>query len=311
MKRKIIPYVCNDPKRSNIELFQKYCWNRLTGVDMLFSMISLFSGIILFIFSVISIYYYFCDMRLSTQLFQMLINSPAQISLLICVFCALIIIPQNHSHAANRKLFVFPPLGMALILCAMSTFKEFIQSDPTTIFTCFVIVCGLGYTLIYIGIKALRTVICEYALSMNELLSTYEYNSDSDHTGIAVVINTKRLADFSYAEALDPLLSSLSKLRKEPYRIYFCFTKNEVEKVITNPQVINLWIFGHGSRGGVDVADGPFYYDSLKDRDIPKTSSSIIVTAGLMNTTTLPWSISSWMKTIERDQPTQEHKTAA
>ncbi|HJK66198.1 MAG TPA: hypothetical protein O0X26_06655, partial [Methanocorpusculum sp.] len=66
------------------------------------------------------------------------------------------------------------------------------------------------------------------------------------------------------------LAEGFFKIKKEPYRIYCCFTKNEVEKVITNPQVINLWIFGHGSRGGVDVADGPFYYDSLKDRDIPK-----------------------------------------
>ena len=97
----------------------------------------------------------------------------------------------------------------------------------------------------------------------------YEYNSDSEHTAIIIPHNTARHLDFSGTEAF--YLSSLLMSHEiEPFRIYFCTSSDEAANLITNQNLINLWIFGHGAHGRVDLTGGQLFYESFIGKDIPK-----------------------------------------
>lgn len=270
MRKEIEQYICKNPEYSNILAFQNFCKKRLLGIDMLFSIVNLLLGGNLIIFSVRWIYYDHLAPNLSDQQFHILLQSPIQLVSLVWLFCTLLILPHGKWKSSNLKFFVMPTLLTALTFSIYSYSIESILLDHKIMFWCVSAICVLGSVYTAISLISLETIINEYNKSKKDILSTYEYNSEQQHTGIIIPINSKRLAESSSAEAQDPLVKTLFKLKAYPYRVYFCFTKNEVEKVITDPQIINLWIFGHGSRGSVDVADGPFYYDSLKYRDIPK-----------------------------------------
>ena len=97
----------------------------------------------------------------------------------------------------------------------------------------------------------------------------YEYCSDGKHTGIIIPHNTARYLDFSGTEAFY-LASQLMKYNIEPFRIYFCTTAEEATDLIVNKNLINLWIFGHGAHGRVDLTGEPLFYESFIGKDISK-----------------------------------------
>ena len=97
----------------------------------------------------------------------------------------------------------------------------------------------------------------------------YEYNSDSEHTAIIIPHNTARHLDFSGTEAFY-LTSQLIKHNIEPFRVYFCTYADEVAEIISNKDILNLWIFGHGAHGRVDLTGGYLFYESFIGKDIPK-----------------------------------------
>lgn len=126
-----------------------------------------------------------------------------------------------------------------------------------------------GCMMIAFSILYLITGFKSVYVRKRKLSLIYEYNSDKTHTGIIIPHNTKRVYDCSGMDAL--YLAELLVLNKtEPFRIYFCDTMLEAVQVIANPEICNLWIFGHGSKGGVALTDGVLYYDTLLDKNIEK-----------------------------------------
>ncbi|MDV0441729.1 hypothetical protein [Methanorbis furvi] len=267
MTKEIKTYICNYPYHSNILAFQNFCKRRVFGIDLLCGIgLSLVGGAILLIF----ISGVFFSSQSLEQILQIALSPPIQFISLLWLLCMLFVIICEKKHWANFKFYIIFPLITALLASIYYLYPTQILSNWWYLNICLSGLLLCGGVMFAIGLLSSYSVIEGHLIAKKILTSLDEYHSHHPHTGILIPINILRLADFSSIEGISPLAEGFFKSKKEPYRIYFCFTKNEVARVIEDSNVINLWIFGHGSRGGVDVNDGPFYYDSLKNSNIPK-----------------------------------------
>ena len=85
--------------------------------------------------------------------------------------------------------------------------------------------------------------------------------STTEHTAVIFPHNKNRPADGGDGVALK-LLEGLEKY-KEEFQIYFCLTSEEMIRVLTNPLVKRIWVFGHGKKGGCSLTDGLFTYSEF------------------------------------------------
>jgi len=93
---------------------------------------------------------------------------------------------------------------------------------------------------------------------------TYTFDQKSDHVDIIIVIYTgiywyKNIAVF--CSGFDILLS---KLVCKSYNIYLCYTRDDVKRVISNPDNKKIWIFGHGRKYRLEFGDEFLYYEEMK-----------------------------------------------
>ena len=260
---------CASPEQSNIEAYQNFCKKRLFGIDMLCSILFTLIGTICSTLIILPLFQ--TTPQPIGQIFQIIYTSPVQLILVLWMFCILgTILMGKKWHRANFKFYVTVPLILLFLTSILDTYPTQLLSNSVYTSIWISLFLAFGMLSMIVGGTSIYYIVHGYSTAKSTLPHIYEHQAESHHTGILIPVNPMRLADFSSIEGISHLAEGFFKIKKEPYRIYCCFTKNEVEKVITNPQAINLWIFGHGSRGGVDVADGPFYYDSLAERDIPK-----------------------------------------
>ena len=128
---------------------------------------------------------------------------------------------------------------------------------------------GFGFSLILYAavlfVSGIKLISCRKKI----IQKSYEYKSLGNHTGLIIPHNNARHLDFSGTEAFY-LASQLIKHDLEPFRVYFCLTADEAANLITNKNLINLWIFGHGAHGRVDLTGGQLFYESFIGKDIPK-----------------------------------------
>jgi len=108
------------------------------------------------------------------------------------------------------------------------------------------------------------------------IASHYSYNASQEHTAVILPHDSKRMFDGSDSAAAY-LLKKLEG--REAYQVYFCPTEMDILNVLLNPNIQGVWIFGHGSKDGVDVTDEPCVYSKLMTeltdsgpilRDVPK-----------------------------------------
>ena len=58
-------------------------------------------------------------------------------------------------------------------------------------------------------------------------------------------------------------LIKVLKRYNENFQIYLCLYEDNIVKVLTNPYVKRIWIFGHGERGGFKLTDKFFSYENF------------------------------------------------
>lgn len=50
-----------------------------------------------------------------------------------------------------------------------------------------------------------------------------------------------------------------------PYKLYHCYDLNTFEGIVRNQKAVNLWIFGHGSRGSISCGNQSIRYKKLRN----------------------------------------------
>lgn len=68
-----------------------------------------------------------------------------------------------------------------------------------------------------------------------------------------------------FTNGIDLIIYSI-KNKRQLLRVYECFTPEDAKKIILNPNVKNLWIFGHGDVDTLDFGkNGILHYWIFKD----------------------------------------------
>lgn len=76
-----------------------------------------------------------------------------------------------------------------------------------------------------------------------------EFNSNGFHDAI-IVTHGEYSKRMTYGEGIDLIIKKFQK-SKIPYKIYDCQNICDFIPIVKNPLTKNLWIFGHGDRGGI------------------------------------------------------------
>lgn len=82
-----------------------------------------------------------------------------------------------------------------------------------------------------------------------------EFESQKRHHAIIVAISTKKFwhrlcKNYPYSGGTVELINHLLE-KKLPYKVYECRTIDAFDAIIRNDNAAILWIFGHGSKGGL------------------------------------------------------------
>lgn len=85
--------------------------------------------------------------------------------------------------------------------------------------------------------------------SAKKLVKYLQIDEEREHTAIILPHNETRMLDMT-DNSSKILIEGLKKYN-EIFQIYFCITPDDFLHVLQNPNVKRLWIFGHGTRGGV------------------------------------------------------------
>jgi hypothetical protein len=195
----------------------------------------------------------------------LLINNPINFSILLLIIS---IFGFFYSKQGNLTEIVFIPMWVLGILFAILILIFFQTSIPDLILpVVLVFVIGL-YGLLYI------------LISIKLIFETYyfenypQWYSSRPHTGIIVVHYDHQFVDYSIW-GVKTLITGLYQIRKphtirglfrvEPYKIYHCSKKDEIIKVIDNPNILRIWVFGHGVKHGIKANDGMLYYCELSE----------------------------------------------
>lgn len=255
---------CETPEFTNLLEYQKFCTRRLvTDFPIAITEVLLGSFIILPI-SLVS---------LNTNIFELTILTLINHNFLIisCIWTIYVILLLYRLKRHKRN--IIHPIGFILFSVALFFLDLSITTDlnlNTSGYLIVIIVLAIsGILLFSIGIPSAISIISSLINSHTLLVRYCECNSQGPHTGIILPINVKRLGDISDS-GCSILAEGLQRNGVEPYRVYFVFTREQFRGLIINPLIQNVWIFGHGSRGSVDLSDGIFHYDELDGTDIVK-----------------------------------------
>jgi hypothetical protein len=171
-----------------------------------------------------------------------------------------------YSKQGNLTEIVFIPMWVLGILFALLILIFFRTSIPDLILpTLLDLVIGL-YGLLHVMISS-KLIYETYYFEKYP-----QWYSSRPHTGIIVLHYNHQFLDYSIW-GLNTLINGCYQIRKpyklrglfriEPYKIYHCTKKEEIFKEINNPDVLRIWVFGHGVKHGIKANDGVLYYCEL------------------------------------------------
>lgn len=91
-----------------------------------------------------------------------------------------------------------------------------------------------------------------------------EFESQQKHHAIIIAISTQRIShriwkNLPYSSGASSLVAYFLE-KKLPYKVYECRTIDDFETVICNDKAVVLWIFGHGSKGVLDILNEKVRY---------------------------------------------------
>ena len=89
-----------------------------------------------------------------------------------------------------------------------------------------------------------------------------KFMSNTEHD--AIIIVHKKFAEKCLYGGIDLLIDFFRK-KEMPYKIYPCYDLNTFEEIVRNQKAVNLWIFGHGSRGSISCGNQFLKYEKLKN----------------------------------------------
>lgn len=181
---------------------------------------------------------------------------------IIAISCAIFIFfwakyySQTKSIWSNYYISILIPLIIEIFLLIF----YFYGMNINTSFVGFGMLI-YGYLLValslIVGVKIIILPI-RYHLSVKDW---YEYKSDGIHVGVIVALNSRNPVSFSET-GVKRLVKHFQRSERNPYRVYFCATKEEVQTQFNNPLIHDFWIFGSGDENILKLSDGKFDYDS-------------------------------------------------
>lgn len=90
-----------------------------------------------------------------------------------------------------------------------------------------------------------------------------QFKSDNEHDAI-VVVHEKFAKKCFYGDGID-LLIDFFKEQDIPYKLYHCYNLDTFEMIVRNANAVNLWLFGHGRRGGIACGNQSVEYEKFKN----------------------------------------------
>ena len=95
-----------------------------------------------------------------------------------------------------------------------------------------------------------------------------QFMSDNEHDAI-IIVHEKIAEKCMYGCGIDMVIDFFRK-NKIPYKLYHCYDLNTFEKIVRDQnqksgKAVNLWLFGHGSRGSIFCGNKDIKYEKLKD----------------------------------------------
>ena len=87
--------------------------------------------------------------------------------------------------------------------------------------------------------------------------------SDNEHDAI-IIVHEKIAEKYMYGCGIDLLIDFFME-KEIPYKLYHCYDLNTFEEIVRNQKAVNLWLFGHGSRGSIFCGNKDIKYEKLKD----------------------------------------------
>lgn len=97
----------------------------------------------------------------------------------------------------------------------------------------------------------------------NSAQSYPQFMSDKKHDAL-IIVHEKFAEKCMYGDGID-LLIEFFREKEIPYELYPCYDLNTFEGIVRNQKTINLWIFGHGSRGEIKCGNQSLKYYKLKN----------------------------------------------
>ncbi|MGB7532349.1 MAG: hypothetical protein WA977_05135 [Halobacteriota archaeon] len=90
-----------------------------------------------------------------------------------------------------------------------------------------------------------------------------QFMSDNEYDAI-IIVHEKIAEKYMYGCGID-LLIDFFREKEIPYKLYHCYDLNTFEEIVRNQKAVNLWLFGHGSRGSISCGNQFIKYEKLKD----------------------------------------------
>jgi len=150
-------------------------------------------------------------------------------------------------YLVNKRLFPWTCLLLTLILCPVISSWFLSGESIYQILLC----CDFLALIISVGLWFLVYWLSErgYKKFAKKYVNYLVIREEGEHTAIILPHDETRMIE----GADDPseiLIEGLQKYN-EKFQVYFCLNTDDFLHVLQNPNVKRLWIFGHGTRGGV------------------------------------------------------------
>jgi hypothetical protein len=133
------------------------------------------------------------------------------------------------------------------------------------------IICIVSIWIFFLVLYIPRRRRLDLELYVKSCQSIFQYPenlSDLDHSAIIYLHYDKAEVDEGISDCISLLIDGFRK-NNVPYKVYHFFNPGDFEPVYYNPHVTDLWILGHGDRGGFSYGKKRrdidyFRYSSLK-----------------------------------------------
>jgi len=227
-------YVPQTPHLSHIKRYKKYCRSRLISSIVIDGLLYVFG--IIFAFTSFITYI--------TNDFSVIMRTDWLLAIGISLVILTVIIIGIGIYQKYRPHIIYFAGGIPLIITLLIWLAY--TSHIVLLIQQGLIVILLLYWIVVCLVSAYYLIksVTLFLDSNTTLDDWYEYKSDKAHTSIVVVIDQHRyvyLADNSVKRLAKHYMNDL----KQPYRVYFCFKKEQVINILEKDTVNDILIFGY------------------------------------------------------------------